>query len=102
MEMMIAIVGGLQEHQTTKTDGICPTLCSAMGIGGGNTPLVIEKTKSVQLGFMDNGTGKHQSNTVYDINALCPCISTLKDGGTQQIKVMIYESANGSQYSSVS
>ena len=45
--------------------------------------------KPIQLGFMDNGTGKHQSNTVYDINAMCPCISTLKDGGTQQIKVLV-------------
>lgn len=41
-----------------------------------------------QLGFMDNGTGKHQSNTVYDENALCPNITTIEGGGTQQIKVM--------------
>lgn len=34
-----------------------------------------------ELGFMDNGTGKHQSNTVYDINYLCPCLTTVKDGG---------------------
>lgn len=39
---------------------------------------------------MDNGTGKHQSNTVYDENALCPNITTVEGGGTQQIK--IYES----------
>jgi hypothetical protein len=49
--------------------------------------------KPIQLGFMDNGTGQHQSNTVYDINAICPNISTLKDGGTQQIKVLV----NGSK-----
>ena len=47
----------------------------------------------IQLGFMDNGTGKHQSNTVYSVNGLCPCISTLIKGGTQQIKVMV----NGSK-----
>lgn len=41
-----------------------------------------------QLGFMDNGTGQHQSNTVYDENALCPNITTIEGGGTQQIKVM--------------
>lgn len=40
-----------------------------------------------QLGFMDNGTGKHQSNTVYDENALCPNITTVEGGGTQQIKI---------------
>lgn len=31
---LIAIVGGLQKHQAIKTDGVCVTLCSAMGIGG--------------------------------------------------------------------
>ena len=43
---LIAIVGGLQKHQAIKTDGICVTLCSAMGIGGGNTPLVILKNET--------------------------------------------------------
>lgn len=41
-----------------------------------------------QLGFMDNGTGKHQSNTVYDENAVCPNITTIEGGGTQQIKIL--------------
>jgi hypothetical protein len=45
--------------------------------------------KPIQLGFMDNGTGQHQSNTVYSTEGICPCISTLKDGGTQQIKVLV-------------
>lgn len=43
---LIAIVGGLQKHQTIKTDGVCVTLCSAMGIGGGNIPLVIIKNET--------------------------------------------------------
>lgn len=47
--------------------------------------LVLEKPS--QLGFMDNGTGQHQSNTVYDEKALCPNITTVNGGGTQQIKV---------------
>jgi len=55
--------------------------------------------KPIQLGFMDNGTGQHQSNTVYSTEGICPCISTLKDGGTQQIKVMVYETAYSYQYS---
>lgn len=25
------------------------------------------------LGFIENGTGKHQSNTVYGIDGVCPC-----------------------------
>lgn len=52
--------------------------------------------KPIQLGYMDNGTGQHQSNTVWSIGGVCPCISTLGSGkscgGTQQIKVMVYES----------
>lgn len=48
---------------------------------------VIGSLETKQLGFMDSGTGKHQSNTVYDENALCPNITTVEGGGTQQIKV---------------
>ena len=48
-------------------------------------PKIIESVK--ELGFMDNGTGKHQSNTVYDENSLCPNITTIQGGGTQQIKI---------------
>ena len=38
---------------------------------------------------MDNGTGQHQSNTVYDPNAICPNITTVNGGGTQQIKTIV-------------
>lgn len=59
--------------------------------------------KPIQLGFIDNGTGKHQSNTVWYIGGICPCISTLGSGksvgGTQQIKVIVYESTCSYQYS---
>lgn len=40
------------------------------------------------VGFMDNGTGQHQSNTVYDSSFICPAITTLQ-GGTQQIKILV-------------
>lgn len=62
--------------------GCSPTLDTVQG--GNKEPKILE---SKQLGFMDNGTGKHQSNTVYDENALCPNITTVEGGGTQQIKV---------------
>lgn len=39
------------------------------------------------IGFYDNGTGKHQSNTVYDYKFIIPALTTI-DGGTQQIKVL--------------
>lgn len=64
--------------------------------------------KPVQLGFLDNGTGKHQSNTVYDEKSLCPNITTIDGGGTQQIKIATdvinkvgQISNDGSQYGTV-
>ena len=35
-------VGSMQEHAAIKTDGICTTLTSAMGLGGGQIPMVTE------------------------------------------------------------
>ena len=64
-------------------NGLSPTINTCGG--GGLQPKVIEKPK--QLGFMDNGTGKHQSNTVYDEKGICPNITTIEGGGTQQIKI---------------
>lgn len=52
---------------------------------GKNAFNIIEEVK--ELGYIDNGTGKHQSNTVYDTDNLSPAITTVKDGGTQQIKI---------------
>ena len=62
--------------------GCSPTLSTMQG--GNQEPKILE---AKQLGFMDNGTDKHQSNTVYDENALCPNIITVEGGGTQQIKI---------------
>lgn len=47
----------------------------------------METHKIKSVGFMDNGTGKHQSNIVYDTRYICPAITTLQ-GGTQQIKIL--------------
>lgn len=44
--------------------------------------------KIIQLGFYDNGTGKHQSNTVYSRKGMIPALTTIEGGGTQQIKVL--------------
>ena len=65
-------------------DHLSPTLNTMQG--GCKQPMILESVN--ELGFMDNGTGKHQSNTVYDENALCPNITTIHGGGTQQIKVL--------------
>lgn len=44
--------------------------------------------KVIELGYMDSGTGKHQSNTVISTEGLSPAITTLQ-GGTQQIKILV-------------
>ena len=36
------VLGGLQKHQTPRTDGVSPTLTEAMGKGGGQTPIIID------------------------------------------------------------
>lgn len=61
--------------------GVTPTFSTMQG--GNQEPKVIVE----ELGFMDNGTGKHQSNTVYNENGLSPSITTITCGGTQQIKI---------------
>ena len=35
------LIGGEQEHQSIKTDGVCTCLCSSMGCGGGYVPMVV-------------------------------------------------------------
>lgn len=42
--------GGLQEHQTPRSDGISPTLTAAMGMGGGQTPIFTERRDNVKVG----------------------------------------------------
>ena len=37
------VLGGLQKHQVPRTDGCSPTLTEAMGKGGGQTPMIIDK-----------------------------------------------------------
>lgn len=83
-------VGG-QKGDVFGIDGVCTALPASQYKDP--TKILIKqikniKAKTIELGFLDNGTGQHQSNTVYSIEGLCPCISTLKDGGTQQIKVL--------------
>ena len=42
-------IGGLQEHQTPRTDGINPSLTAAMGMGGGQTPLINQQYRIRKL-----------------------------------------------------
>ena len=38
----VLVKGGLQEHQEWRKDDVSPTLTSAMGMGGGNTPVIVK------------------------------------------------------------
>lgn len=83
----VNVIGSLEaKFESTNriydVGGCSPTLSTMQG--GNQEPKILEAR---QLGFMDNGTGKYQSNTVYDENALCPNITTVEGDGTQQIKV---------------
>ena len=83
----VNVIGSLESkfestNRIYDVGGCSPTLSTMQG--GNQEPKILE---AKQLGFMDNGTGRHQSNTVYDENALCPNITTVEGGGTQQIKV---------------
>lgn len=41
IEEQPVIIGGMQKNQSVKTDGICTTLTSSMGTGGGYVPMVV-------------------------------------------------------------
>lgn len=84
--MEIKVIGSLESkfestNRIYDVGGCSPTLSTMQG--GGQEPKILVN----QLGFMDNGTGKHQSNTVYSENGLSPNITTIDGGGTQQIKI---------------
>lgn len=44
------IIGGMQAHQSIKTDGICTCLTSSMGMGGGYVPMIVE----IKDGYIQN------------------------------------------------
>ena len=42
-EFINILIGGLQENQSIKTDGICTTITASCGCGGGYVPLIVLK-----------------------------------------------------------
>lgn len=64
------VVGGLQQNQTPRTDGICPTLTSAMGMGGGQIPIVKQAVIEPQIFQTPRGFNK---GGLHDI---CPSITS--------------------------
>lgn len=57
----------------------------------------MENYKVIYLGYIEHGTGQHQSNTVTSVNGVSPALTTLQ-GGTQQIKILVGEDGYKSGY----
>lgn len=58
--------------------------------GGNRQPMIVEENKVNYLGYIEHGTGQHQSNTVTSVNGVTPALTTLQ-GGMQQIKILVGE-----------
>lgn len=71
---------------------ICDTLQAAMGCGGGNVPIVNEKSQIIVNrigGIFDTEKSKHQAGSIYDKNGLSPSLDTMQGGYRQpMIKVI--------------
>ena len=86
------VLGGLQEHQTPRTDGISPALTEAMGKGGGQTPLIIDTKKADEERFfkqavetvLENECGVGDTvdafNKKVNRSGVCPTITTRPEG----------------------
>lgn len=74
-------------NRVYDVNGVAPTMNTCGG--GGLQPKILEiKEMDVnELGFIEHGTGKHQSNTVFGTDGVSPAITTIQGGGTQQIKI---------------
>ena len=86
------VLGGLQAHQTPRTDGISPALTEAMGKGGGQTPVIIDTKKTDNERFfkqavetvMENECGVGDTvdafNKKVNRSGVCPTITTRPEG----------------------
>lgn len=86
------VLGGLQEHQTPRMDGISPALTEAMGKGGGQTPLIIDTKSSEEERFfrqavetvLENDCGVGDTvdafNKKVNRSGVCPTITTRPEG----------------------
>lgn len=86
------VLGGLQAHQTPRTDGISPALTEAMGKGGGQTPIIIDAKNTDAERFFKQAFETVRENdcsvgdTVDAFNkkinhsGVCPTITTRPEG----------------------
>ena len=81
------VLGGLQAHQSPRTDGISPALTEAMGKGGGQTPVIIDTKATVERFFkqavetvLENecevGDTVDAFNKKVNRSGVCPTITT--------------------------
>lgn len=93
IEMEVKQIGNLTEstsrdnpnrRRVYDTDGLSPTLTSAMGEGGNLQPFVVTERK---LGNIYGFEGGNYAGNVYDSEALSPTIRTYQ-GGNQQPAVL--------------
>ena len=70
----LLVLGGMQEHQIPRKDGVCPGLMASMGTGGGNNPIII-KTQY----------GKHQQDCYYDSKGIMGSIPAGTHGSTPHL-----------------
>lgn len=86
------LIGGMQKNQSIKRDGISTALTSAMGMGGGYTPMVAEPT-CIQAGTLSGGKWDKNydiARRVYSGEGLSPTIHTCESGNTEP-KVIVKE-----------
>ena len=86
------VLGGLQKHQTPRTDGISPALTEAMGKGGGQTPIIIDTKETGEERFfkqaveavLENECGVGDTvdafNKKVNRSGVCPTITTRPEG----------------------
>ncbi len=86
------VLGGLQAHQTPRTDGISPALTEAMGKGGGQTPVIIDTKQTDDERFfkqavetvIENECGVGDTvdafNKKVNRSGVCPTITTRPEG----------------------
>lgn len=70
-ETPYALLGGEQQHQSVKKDGISTTLTSSMGTGGGYVPMINE-LKIQRVGKTKSGG---QRSEIIDSEGICSCLS---------------------------
>lgn len=102
------VLGGLQEHQTPRTDGISPSLTEAMGKGGGQTPIIIDTNQATAERFFkqavetvlknecEAGDTVDAFNKKVNRSGICPTITTRPEGFKTAILTIVEDNSDES------